>query len=565
MISNRSNTFPRVLLPWALAAIVLGALFRFTGLGHRDFWFDESCTFIFVHNLFAWDSLSNLLIESTNLPYYFLLRVWTILFGESEWAYRSFSACCATAAIPLTGWLGWQLAGRRVAVITMLIAGFHPLHIYYAHEARAYAMWTMVIVLCLNLVVRAVRLGTRRGWAAYALTLYVCLHLHYFTVFLVPSLACAALFGNNRRQSLLQWCAATGLTCVAFIPYILVAVLPAGRGGGSAWIADNFDPVTAIPRTIWAFMPSGGYPVHLKGLSVASYDTLVRQSPVLVALCAALPSLLAVALLVRVVMRHRKRMARAGQSPDNTEQPNRYASDSTLFLLATTVIPLLLPLLYSIVIRPVYLPARYDLVAWPSFIVLLAALLDAAFPIRSTNTGFVDRYGTAVATCMMLACSLLPIARMRGAVPESSFHQARAKALARQAEDGSLAITFSYDWEFLAFYLQRAGYSGELLAFPTWLNHQIGWLDHEDDFRKLQRGEVDENAHAVSTFLGEQLSKGTTVFVLGDSLTLKGGPGRTAVNHPLIDRLSAAPFNATIIDRQFLIWRLTRADSSDDK
>ena len=42
----------------------LGGALRFAGLGSRDFWFDESCTFIYVHDLFDWPEDSSLLVEN---------------------------------------------------------------------------------------------------------------------------------------------------------------------------------------------------------------------------------------------------------------------------------------------------------------------------------------------------------------------------------------------------------------------------------------------------------------------------------------------------------------------
>lgn len=64
--------------------------------------------------LFDWPAgTQNLLAESTNLPYYLLLRGWSALFGHSEAAYRAMSALAAALAVPLLAWFAHRLAGGR--------------------------------------------------------------------------------------------------------------------------------------------------------------------------------------------------------------------------------------------------------------------------------------------------------------------------------------------------------------------------------------------------------------------------------------------------------------------
>ncbi|UCC32207.1 MAG: glycosyltransferase family 39 protein, partial [Phycisphaerales bacterium] len=257
---------------WFLTAIaaltIVGAAFRFTGLGVRDFWFDESCTFIYVHNLFDWPEGSNLLVESTNLPYYIALRGWVTLFGDSEAGYRSMSALAATLVIPVLGLFARRMGGYTAGMVCAAIVAFHPLHIHYAHEARAYALWMLALSITLWLLYEATRRARGRWWVAYGLMLLGCLHLHYFTLYWVAATVVCIWVADDRRRVLRQWFVTTVAVGVGFLPYFLAGVWPAARGGGSAWIAPTFEPIGAIPRTLWAFMPAGGYPAHLRGLSL---------------------------------------------------------------------------------------------------------------------------------------------------------------------------------------------------------------------------------------------------------------------------------------------------------
>ena len=354
----KSPAASRRFLVWLVALTVCGAVPRFAGLGDRDFWFDESCTFIYVHHLFDWPEDSSLLVESTNLPYYIVLRGWVSIFGDTEAAYRSLSALLATLTIPLLGLLARRMAGPLAGVICAAVAAFHPLHIHYAHEARAYAMWMLLLTVALGLLYEAGRRGRWSWWIAYGVALLGCLHLHYFSIYWVPATAAVVLIAEDRRRVFWQWVITTAAVGLGFVPYFLVAVWPAAGGGGSAWVAPHWDPITAIPRSLWAFLPAGGYPGHLRGLSLLSVDTVRFQHPLLVAMnvfARVLPAMVIVA--AGLLLIHR-----AGRAGGNRRK-ERGACQAYWFLATLTLGPLVLAWLYSVAVRPNYLVGRYDLVA----------------------------------------------------------------------------------------------------------------------------------------------------------------------------------------------------------
>ena len=239
--TDRSNSTPNTtwFIVVLIAALLIGGYFRFWGLSDRDFWFDESCTFIYVHHLFDWPADSNLLKESTNLPYYFLLHGWIFLFGDSEAGFRSFSALAALLTIPVLGLVARKLRGDLTGMVCMVLVALNPIHIYYAHEARAYALWVLLLSVTLYFLLQACSCNRWKWWAAFGVLLLACLHLHYFTLFWVPAIVvCVFLMHDSRK--LFRRCVVTFVVVgVCFIPYFIAAVLPAARAGGGAWI-NNF-------------------------------------------------------------------------------------------------------------------------------------------------------------------------------------------------------------------------------------------------------------------------------------------------------------------------------------
>ena len=161
-----SNDDNAVRTRWSIALFLIaliGAALRFYGLGFRDFWFDESCTYIYVKYLFDWPEGSSLLAESTNLPYYLLLRSWVEWWGESEISYRAMSALAATLTIPMVAILARRLADPFTALIAAILVAVHPLHINSEHEARAYALWILLLTVGIWSLHIAAKTG-RKSW-----------------------------------------------------------------------------------------------------------------------------------------------------------------------------------------------------------------------------------------------------------------------------------------------------------------------------------------------------------------------------------------------------------------
>lgn len=534
---------------WAgLAALTLaGGFLRFFALGSRDFWFDESCTFVYVHRLFDWPAESNLFAESTNLPYYFLLRIWADVLGHTEVAYRSLSALAATLTVPLLGVVGRRLGGSAVGIVCAGLVALNPLHIYYAHEARAYALWVLVLSVSVYCLCEAARRMSWRWWCAYGASVLFCLHLHYYTVYWLPcSVACVAL-GSQRRIVFRQWLITTIGVGLAFVPCFLIAVLPAAGAGGRAWLAGSWDPILSLPRTLWAFLPAGGYPGHLRGLSIHSPDTVLVGPEWLASVSRVLPAmvvLLAVALCA--LSRGRRSASRSGVIP----------RAGFVFAGGLAFGPLLLAWLSSMLLEPNYFSGRYDLVAFPGWVIWLALVLG-----RSGDLMWAARQRLVVGVvCAVLAlCSLSPTVRFLGLTPPTSFHRVRAERVATLAGPNDLVLALSYDRYYLSYYLHRYGFRGSMASYPSWLDRQIGWLDTQADIAPSKRAELEADAKERAGLIEDSLEAGHRVFLLGDSTDARGDGPRRIIAETLLAHLGRRRIGGSMIDEHMMIVELSRA------
>lgn len=128
---------------WALigALTLLAAAIRFYQLGSESLWGDEGIT---VHR--ASLGLSGLFdhsIAAHQTPTYFLLMHAWLGLGDSEFLLRAPSAIFGALTVALCYALGRLVGGRRVALVTALLVAVSTFQVYYAQEARPYALLTL--------------------------------------------------------------------------------------------------------------------------------------------------------------------------------------------------------------------------------------------------------------------------------------------------------------------------------------------------------------------------------------------------------------------------------------
>src|ERR1700722_14894290 len=85
--------------------------------------------------------------ETTPPTYYTILAAWTHFLGTYAVSFRFPSVIFSTFAIPLVYRLGIEFGGRRGGLIAAMIFAFAPMEIYFAQEARAYALMLLPVGL----------------------------------------------------------------------------------------------------------------------------------------------------------------------------------------------------------------------------------------------------------------------------------------------------------------------------------------------------------------------------------------------------------------------------------
>jgi uncharacterized membrane protein len=125
--------------------------------------------------------------------YILFAKFWIALFGNSEVALKMPSLVAGIVTLPVLYVIGRRWVDLKAAIIAVLLAGFSPTLIYYSRYARVYAILILVVIVTMNLFLRALE---RRDVLTFVLlgvvnALGVMLSLHFSYLFMVQG--CAVL------------------------------------------------------------------------------------------------------------------------------------------------------------------------------------------------------------------------------------------------------------------------------------------------------------------------------------------------------------------------------------
>lgn len=568
----------RASLFWSIiAALLLLAIgLRLFGLERRDIWLDESCTSYAVQHFFSWpEGGPDRTLELAHYPYFLLLKCWTLVAGDDAGGLRSFSVLWGCLAIPVMAWIGRRMRDHRVGIIVAALAAVHPLHIYYSQEARVYSLWMLEGAIGLYLLYRAGKRPDWRRWVGYGLWVWVMVLTHYYTLLWLPATITVCFVAADRKLVARRWIVTHAVLLLTLLPLILMVVLPHTSIGPKPWLNEiwrEYPPILAVPKSIWALLPAGSYPEYLGTLHLAT-DFLSLFAPeayllpfVAPVLISAMVLAAAVASLTALLVRRRAALAsrRTTQArPDSDDRVSPTANDHKqtaetttsanaipvrsprrtlptspllhqmnhmLFLLGGSVLFLIVAAAFSALGEPSYAVARYDLLAWPGFllgIAVLIRLMPTSWQRQNAWRAFVQ-FSITLALC---TCSLLTILASH-AVPITHVQRSRASRIAEIVGPNDLLVSFNlYKWH-MAYEWHQQGFSPEVISFPSSHDRQMCWDNAPVEQRDPEQ--IQRDVERVINQILEALDKNRRVFLLSHGETTGS---RFEVDWKLYDQL----------------------------
>ena len=294
----------------AVGAIMVAALiFRLPGLGTRSLWIDELYSEWFAARTFTelWRDVPT---YETHPPFYYtLLKLWTLLFGNSEAGLRSLSLVLSLATILLVAVAGRLAgAGRRGEMAGLLGAALLAVNyanIRDAQNVRPYALQAFVctvavaaaLVLVMRLLRNATASGPRESWLVPAVVLGlfagIGLWIHntgFFIAFGIWSglaLSLAVTPAGQRLRHFAIFFAAGVLALLVWAPYAPIFIAQSQAFMGLAfWLTPKFRDLYSA----WLLLVGDGRPVAVLTAALLAFGLwrLFRCAPALALVAAAI-------------------------------------------------------------------------------------------------------------------------------------------------------------------------------------------------------------------------------------------------------------------------------------
>jgi hypothetical protein len=361
MASNRRRlrlerppvTFARRSAIAALAILVLAvaAWFRIAGTLHDPLWLDEAYSAYAAGKGFGflWHVVP---LYETHPPFYYsLLRLWTLVFGDSLGALRSLGIVCGLLTLPVAA-LAAREAARlaRLPVVPVtatafLLAALFPVLVEMTREVRPYPVLILVYAVALWALIRAGRLTAAREaipgapFLLYCAFLAAVLWLHNLGPLYAAALGLAALALIARRGlARRDWVLFVGghaLVALVYLPAFLILLDQA-----PTWV-----------KSTWLHFTFAGMPSKLAELFAAQGLLAIAPAALLIILA----------------------IVRLAQSTD--------ARRLAVALVAAALLPVAASITLSLLVSPVFIIRTMSAVAVPSLL-LLAIGVGGHMPAR---------------------------------------------------------------------------------------------------------------------------------------------------------------------------------------
>lgn len=241
----RRATGLTILLLLLIVAIAAGL--RFYNLGSQSLWADEGNSAALATRSLA--QISRDAANDIHPPlYYWLLHLWTRVFGTSETGLRALSAVLGVLLVVVVSRLGRHAANSATGLAAAFVAALSPFQIYYSQETRMYMLLALEAAVSMLLFCwfvgqedhRLPRAGgpppRRLRWLPFSgqllvLTWAAGLYTHYAFPLIIglASLLYVIWLMSTRRRGLagwrlLRWALLLLLTAGFFAPWLSTAI-----------------------------------------------------------------------------------------------------------------------------------------------------------------------------------------------------------------------------------------------------------------------------------------------------------------------------------------------------
>jgi hypothetical protein len=265
--------------------IVLAAILRFYHLATQEIWLDEAFSGLLVQR----PAMLPLIASESNPPLYWLiLKGFCSVFGNRPEVLRALSALFSAVSVAVVTFYAARVVNRRFALGAGLFLALSPYSLYYAQEARAYSLLILLSLVMLLSCYHAVTQKSRAAVVAFALSVLAAGFTHYLVAFTLLPLTLWLIARVRQRpdeRNVIRWllismAAAAGLCALWAAP----SFLRQGTSDPHLWLVDEWrhvDKLWLVPRSLLVLLL--GSAEGLTPLFMKQWTTLIQPVGLVIA------------------------------------------------------------------------------------------------------------------------------------------------------------------------------------------------------------------------------------------------------------------------------------------
>jgi len=475
-----SRVFARSRTDWVfIAVLVMAALLRLHHLTSTSIWVDEANSILTAKQP-ASVILDMLSRDSSPPLYYFLLKSWMAVVGDSPFAVRLLSTLASLALIATVFAIGRREIGRRAGLWAAFLLAIAPTQVFYSQQARMYTLLPLLALTAWWFLVRYLREGRTRDFWACMFTTAAALYTHNFAVY-VPLVHAVLVIGSGQLfRRFGMWVVAVVFLALAMAPWVPTLLTQVANGDHYAWYVERWEREGYIGTAIdslRSWTPAGAIVMYARASAIEWYGV-----PAAVLGGFAIWGSL---LLVR--------------------GPSREAAPNSWWMIVACFVPMLASLGLSSIVTPHYVPGRVDQMMFPCFALLAGAGLAALKP-------------PILQRALVLGCLVVSLIGRstfysdfrRGGVAGAGADL--AAALIAEHRPGDVVLCTSLTRAPIEYYLQRAGQDVDLVSYPRATARHLGSQNH--DRLLSDEAELLKEAHVVISRVRKLAAPGGRLLLL---------------------------------------------------
>lgn len=270
---------------WLYPIIILGGVLRYYNNTAVALWHDEAFSALYIRYPIG-EMMHRITLDVHPPLYYWVLRLWSYVFGSGLLSLRSLSILFGILTIYACYlFVKEAFQNEKLAILASFFLAINPFQIQYSLEARMYTLGTFLILFSSYLLIRALNSNKTSVWAAYAVITAACFYTHYFLFFSVAAQGLYFLYWlwqqkrftlNFKKDNLtLKGLGSYLLSLIIFLPWVPTLLAQVQRVEKSFWIPapDRW----SIPSTIWkmAFGGQGNDHITLAVITLVAIGLII--------------------------------------------------------------------------------------------------------------------------------------------------------------------------------------------------------------------------------------------------------------------------------------------------